>query len=325
LTNKIYVANRCNPGANTAEIDGKTDSTVTIPSVISYNVAANSITNTIYVSSRVTNEITVIGEANNATATITLANTGLYAGAIAINPVTNMIYAGSDYSVDSFVIVINGATNTVTKYITTGLSTEPNALAVNTVTNKIYVGNVGGEPSIGGNIINVIDGATNTATAISLGTNAANYLSESYQAIAINQVTDKIYVANQGSGVSIINGANNAITTLNLASPFAIAINSLTNRIYVTNWNNSEVYVIGGNAASVSPVSPRFGTSAIGYNGLLAVYSLSGRLVLKTSFVKAAAKEAVLNAINKSLAVGVYKYRFLNSRKIMDEGSFVIK
>ena len=322
LTNKVYVANRCNPGANTTEIDGNSDSTTSIPSVISNNIGLNSTTNNIYVSSQVNDAITVINGANNSTATITLATT---AGAFAINPVTNVIYAASSYSYDSLVVVINGATNTVTKYITTGLNTEPNALAINTATNKVYVGNVGGEPSIGGNIITVIDGATNNTTAISLGINSTNYPSESYQAIAINQVTNKIYVANQGSGVSIINGANNSVTTLNLASPFAIAVNSLTNKIYVTNWNNSEVYVINGNNTSINSVHFKYKTSVIGFDGVLAVYSLNGRQILRVSFSKSSTKESILHLSNKTMATGVYKYCFLKDQKVMDYGTFFVR
>jgi YVTN family beta-propeller protein len=55
-------------------------------------------------------------------------------------------------------------------------------VAVNPVTNKVYV------VSEGSNDVTVIDGATNTATTVSAGTQPA--------AVAVNPVTNRVYVAN---------------------------------------------------------------------------------------------------------------------------------
>ena len=58
----------------------------------------------------------------------------------------------------------------------------------------------------------VIDGATNTTnTVVAAG---------SYPyAVAVNPVTNKIYVANQGSNtVTVIDGASNTTTTVNVGT-----------------------------------------------------------------------------------------------------------
>jgi YVTN family beta-propeller protein len=82
-------------------------------------------------------------------------------------------------------------------------------------------------------------------------------------AIAVNRVTDKIYVANLNSGtVSIIDGTNNTVRNVKVGVlPGAIAINSKTNMIYVANYGidpkvNDTVSVIDGwnNAVSTIPV-----------------------------------------------------------------------
>ena len=65
------------------------------------------------------------------------------------------------------------------------------------MTNKIYVANFGSDD------VTVIDGATNAASTVGVGTNPA--------AVAVNPVTNKIYVANAGSNdVTVIDGATNA-------------------------------------------------------------------------------------------------------------------
>ena len=57
------------------------------------------------------------------------------------------------------------------------------------------------------NNVTVIDGATNAITTLAAGTTP--------RAVAVNPVTNKIYVANNGSNdVTVIDGATNTITTL---------------------------------------------------------------------------------------------------------------
>jgi YVTN family beta-propeller protein len=72
--------------------------------------------------------------------------------------------------------------------------------------------------------------------------------------VAVNPWTDRVYVANEGSGnVSVIDGRTDALLT-NVAlpdapgaiSPFTVAVNPSTNRIYVVNHNSQTVSVIDG-------------------------------------------------------------------------------
>jgi DNA-binding beta-propeller fold protein YncE len=88
--------------------------------------------------------------------------------------------------------------------------------------------------------ITVIDGATNSATAIA-DPNAAGPIR-----VAANPHTNKIYVTNAGSlglghnkgNVTVINGATNALTTVtdrNATVPVGLAIDVTTNKIYVEN------------------------------------------------------------------------------------------
>jgi YVTN family beta-propeller protein len=83
--------------------------------------------------------------------------------------------------------------------------------------------------------------------------------------VAVNPVTNKIYVANLGSNtVSVIDGATNNKTTVNVGSgPNSIAVNPATNKVYVVNAGNSTVTVIdAGNNNATTTVSAGGGAGA---------------------------------------------------------------
>ncbi len=99
-------------------------------------------------------------------------------------------------------------------------------------------------------------------------------------AVAVNPVTNKIYVANGSSNnVTVIDGATNALTTLAAGTgPRAVAINPVTNKIYVVNQSSNNVTVIDGatnalttlaagtqpNAVAVNPVTNKIYVSNSG-------------------------------------------------------------
>jgi YVTN family beta-propeller protein len=130
--------------------------------------------------------VTVIDGATNSTAKVA-AGSNPYA--VAVNPVTNMVYVANWTS--NNVTVIDGATNTTT---TVPAGSTPFDVAVNQLTNKIYVVNDGSGS------VTVIDGATNTPATVTVG--------RIPYAAAVNPVTDKVYVANNNSGsVTVITEA----------------------------------------------------------------------------------------------------------------------
>jgi YVTN family beta-propeller protein len=125
-------------------------------------------------------------------------------------------------------------------------------VAVNAKTNRIYVadGGPGGGPV---NFVSVIDGQTNTVTALIPGFTGPF-------GVAVNEQTNRIYVTNGGAGVgsntvSVIDGQTNTVTATitdpSLTSPTSVAVNDQTNRIYVTNIGTETVSVIDGNTNAV--------------------------------------------------------------------------
>jgi YVTN family beta-propeller protein len=209
-------------------------------------LAANPVTNKIYVANLNSNNVTVIDGATNIMTTVAA---GTNPNAVAVNQVTNKIYVTNETSND--VTVIDGATNATT---TVPAGTWPRFVAVDPVTNKIYVANF-----TSGNVT-VIDGSTNATTTVAAGTKPF--------AVALNPVTNKIYVANYGSGnVTVIDGATNATTTVVAGTaPGGAAVNPVTNKIYVANRNSNNVTVIDGVTNTTSTVATGTNPSRVAVN-----------------------------------------------------------
>lgn len=76
-------------------------------------------------------------------------------------------------------------------------------------------------------------------------------------ALAVNPVTNKLYVANSGDGtVTVIAGRTGLTTTVTVGSgPAALAVNPATARIYAVNRGANSVSVIDGLTGAVTPVT----------------------------------------------------------------------
>jgi DNA-binding beta-propeller fold protein YncE len=272
VTNKIYVVSagdctplgKCTSKGSVTVIDGATNSTTTVTDANANGpqaVALNPVTNKIYVANFLSSNITVIDGVTNSTTTVTDPSAfGLAVYAIAVNQMTNKIYAlnnnsGRTGSNPGNVTVIDGATNSITT-VTDPNAIAPFAVAVNQVTNKIYVANEGAYPAANHGNITVIDGATNSITTVT----DPNALAP--QAVAVDPATNKIYVANANDstlsgngGVTVIDGATNSFVTVkdhNAIFPASLAVDSATNKIYVANMGN--VPDGGNNPGSVTVI-----------------------------------------------------------------------
>jgi YVTN family beta-propeller protein len=178
--------------------------------------------------------------------------------AVAVNPVTNKIYTVNNDNIRCTATMIDGATNSTS---TVSVGTDPSAIAVNPVTNKIYIVNTNvyftnsnNDIDNGGHTgsVTVIDGADNSNATVDAGILPC--------AIAVNPVTNKIYVANRDSNtVTVIDGTNDSTTTVSVGTgPDAVAVNPVTNKVYVANsngGNNGTVTVIDGIDNSTATVN----------------------------------------------------------------------
>ena len=191
-------------------------------------------------------------QAESVIATVTVGISTTPLKIIEVNPATNKIYVGNEWS--NIVTVIDGVTHTAT---TVAVDGSPNAIAINEITNHIYVAN------FQTSIVTVIDGATNSTTAVAVGKFPA--------AIAINRVTNKIYVVTSigygSNSVTVIDGATNATTTVAMGcGSSAIALNPATDKIYVTDYCSNTVTVIDGATNTTTSVAVGWSPHAVAVN-----------------------------------------------------------
>ena len=106
----------------------------------------------------------------------------------------------------------------------------------------------------------VIDGATNTTITVPVGTQPL--------ALAVNPVTNKVYVTSFNSGrLTVIDGATNATTKVFAGfDQVSVAVNPVTNKIYVGNRGRLPVRVIDGITGADTPVLAGTGPHALAVN-----------------------------------------------------------
>lgn len=184
--------------------------------------------------------------------TATVPSTDILTASSALVTVLNPTPGGGASSPLSFSIV--NPIPIIGPVATLPVGAGPSATAINPLTNKIYVANSGDSS------VSVIDGATNTVTAVGTGTTPVS--------VAVNPVTNQIYVANQNSSsVTIIDGATNATTTVSVGtSPDYLAVNPVTNKIYVADYIGNNVTVIDGASNTTSTVATGLRPEAIAVN-----------------------------------------------------------
>jgi YVTN family beta-propeller protein len=246
------------------------------------DLAVNTNTDMLYVTNYCSNTVSVIDINNNSTnEVIPTIKVGQNPRSIAVNNVTNKIYVANEWS--NTTSVIDGTTNKVVANVAVGA--RPTAIAINQDTNRIYVAN---EDS---NTVLVIDGSTNNkvienvtigaapaaAIAIDQGTrsNIEEILKENPEttcpavnsntpiralnlntaSIAVNQDTNRIYVANEDSNtLFVIDGTNNEVVkneTLNI-SPQQLAIDPLKKLIYMADFKIGKVASVNEDSISIN-------------------------------------------------------------------------
>jgi YVTN family beta-propeller protein len=160
---------------------------------------------------------------------------------VAINPVTNKIYALSTGGINP-ISVINGTNHTFTS-LNPPVAGAARVIAVNPVNDTYY--------ALFATALVAVDGATNTMTVIPSPGGPTS--------IGINVLTNMIYVTNADGTLLVVNGSTGATTTLPLtAGSNGIAVNPLTNMVYVLDSNGGVTFVIG---AAGTPTSSKLTTT----------------------------------------------------------------
>ena len=258
-TNRVYVNNT--QDATLSVLDGNTDTTLaTLPLGSIGPIQINPVTNIIYVvrlTGPGTDEVTYVNGDNDTYYTI--ATESYQPIAVAVNHVTNTIYAAHYATGD--VRAISGAMtgNAHPTTVSIGVWSRPFAVAANPVTNKVYVVT---EDSRGP--IAVINGADNTAVFPALRSGSG----QGPKAIAVDTVNNKVYAAFSGE-IVVLDGATNALSYIPIGptsnGPIEIGINHATNKVYVAT-NVGSLYVIDGATQAATAIAIPSGALAIAVN-----------------------------------------------------------
>src|SRR5579859_6714628 len=134
--------------------------------------------------------------------------------------------------------------------------------------------------------------AQNVAAVLPAGANPGD--------VAVNPVTNKIYVVNTGSNtVTVIDGATNITTTIPVATSDAVAVNPVTNRIYVANTAGTVTIIDGATNAAITTVAAGNGLTSVAVNPVTnKVYAVGHQSNSVTEI------DGVTNAVTATITTG---------------------
>jgi YVTN family beta-propeller protein len=215
--------------------------------------AVNPNTNRIYVANLGGETVSVIdGATNLVIATIPV---GVKPVGVGVNPVTDRVYVSNLAS--GTVSVIDGTTNTVVNTIPVF---DPGTVGIDQGRNRIYVA---------GFDTFVIDGSTDTIVARVPGDGGS--LSD----LAVNPVTNRVYVGSTTGRILVIDGATVSVTASiatgsAIGVPVSVAVNPTANRIYAASLGpgGQPVSLIIDGATNAIIGSLAVGPAGLGYLGI---------------------------------------------------------
>ena len=249
VLHKAFVTNNTDGTVTIVSGTSQTTATATVGSN-PQAIAVNPETHQVFVANRSLSSTDGTVSVINGNTNDPVANTPLAVGSqpisVAINTSTNMIYVACVDSPDAEVVQIVGSSVGTVSYVPTALASSggsPVSIAVNPITDQVYVQNI--EPSVA--IYNFENSANPTPSIVTGVGSEANY-------IAVDVVTNIAYIANGTDGVSIVNGNSLTDTTLTVPGTLqAVAVNPVTHRAYVANYNSpGTVSIIDGDVNSIA-------------------------------------------------------------------------
>ncbi|MGC9292428.1 MAG: Ig-like domain repeat protein [Acidobacteriaceae bacterium] len=261
VTDQVFVLCQGTTNGSVSIIDGASNA-VTLavsagatPSALAINPA----TDHAYIANSGSNNVSIIaGTTNKASAPIAVpASNPSYLASMVVNPITGIVYTSSAYDPsantgditafkpDGSGIPCDGGTQAVCTLAYAPGKPGPVALTVNIATDQIIAANGDGS-------ITVVNGASNSFTS---SVNAPVGSVGNAVAVAVNPVTNSIYVVNQGNGsngtvTAFTNGGTSIVPLTNSFYPSSVLVDPNTNLVYVAGndggGGNTALFVIDG-------------------------------------------------------------------------------
>jgi YVTN family beta-propeller protein len=278
LANRIYVAlpSFGGPSDSLAIINGDSDTlvdTISIPPV-AHDVAVDVVTDTIYVGGSYTDEngvqqsqiVVINGRSNKVVRVIPITETsGSGIQGITVNSLTGTVYVAN--ASDNIIAVIHRGSASVNDTIS--VAPSPFGVAINPFNFRLYVAltdgtvdvidtvkqtvvtttTIGGanvgiaanwttgnvfvtDNNYGPSTVGVLDSKGNVVTNVAVGSTPLG--------IDVDLGTNLVFVANTVSdSVSVINGANNTVTSTLPVAGLYVAVNPVTEKVYIADQNSA--------------------------------------------------------------------------------------
>ncbi len=255
-TDTIYIANAA---SNTVSVISGASNTVIATVRVGNSpsaIAVNATTDMVYVDNFNDETVSVIDGATNAvTATIPVLTPG--PDLIAVDPVLNKIFVGSNQGYAETVAVLAGASNTVSGYLT--LNNSPQAIVSNPVSHTL-----------------IVESNQATTTGVTSSTQIALF--------------DETTSTSSGT-IAVPGFVNSAGLTVDSATSLVYAANNTTNELDVVDLSSVTATVpYAASGSTVGSVSVNTAT-----NMIYAVYSMSGSSALNMQVVNGSANATVAN------------------------------
>ena len=245
-TNRIYVSQG---DASLSIIDGTTNTPVSYPIGSTGPIAINPVTGVVFVvrlSTAATDEVTLVNDSGSSVTWQSIATNSYQPMDISVDPLTNFYYV-IHYPAGHIRQVDGNSTSDFPPSTQVDVGKPGILVAMNQVSRRVYTVTGSSVSPLG-----VIDASNLAFTPISA--TVANPA-----AVAVNPVTNKVYVAFDGQ-VVVIDGATNALTYIpsgvSGSGPVSIGVNVVTNKIYVPNANGTMTIINGDTNATTTLAIP---------------------------------------------------------------------
>jgi hypothetical protein len=165
-------------------------------------------------------------------------------------------------------------------------------------------------------VLNTPSNGSSTPTNPGLTWNSCNYAS-TYEVQVSNSSTFSIIMD------TVERGTSWKLVPLPVRSTYYWRVRA-SNAIGTSSW--SSVWNFTTTNAGISDnKKPQYTGAAIGYSGILAIYSINGKRVMQMSFEATATKARLLKDAVKSLAKGAYVYRLNKNGEIVSQANMFVQ
>lgn len=258
-TQKAYIGNFNDNTVSVVNVATGDSATIATGSTSGpFSVAANPVTNLVYVLNREESVTVIDGSTDSIIATLPIISfSGHGAIYLAVDSVHNKIYVANSYR---YVTVIDGATNqrTVVDLASLPVYQGIAGIAVDSSSNRFYlatypIGTSGTDAKLA-----VFDGST-----LALTENIFLDANFSPAGVAVNSSTHRVYAADaSGNRIAVVDGATKTVLTMvSTGSPVQNpVVNETTNRIYAPSFRDDLVAVIDGSTnTALNPLATHDG------------------------------------------------------------------